>query len=77
MLWLLIYICVCVNYKIFRCRWLIKFGQKRFRCYWSIRNKGTKDLGVVQSLVDKNMGKMLKDPLNFGVMANTYLELLF
>ena len=68
---------MCVNYKIFRCLWLIKFGQKRFRCYWSIRNKGTKDLGVVQSLVDKNMGKMLKDPLNFGVMANTYLELLF
>ena len=56
---------------------MIKFGQKRFRFYWSIRNKGTKDLGVVQSLVDKNMGKMLKDPLNFGVMANTYLELLF
>ena len=68
---------MCVNYKIFRCLWLIKFGQKRFGCYWSIKNIGTKDLGVVQSLVDKNMGKMLKDPLNFGVMANTYLELLF
>ena len=68
---------VCVNYKIFRYRWLIKFGQNRFGCYWSIKNIGTKDLGVVQSLVDKNMGKMLKDPLNFGVMANTYLELLF
>ena len=68
---------VCVNYKIFRCRWLIKFGQKRFGCNWSIKNIGIKDLGVVQSLVDKNMGKMLKDPLNFGVMANTYLELLF
>ena len=67
----------CVNYKIFRYRWLIKFGQKRFGCYWSIKNIGTKYLGVVQSLVDKNMGKMLKDPLNFGVMANTYLELLF
>ena len=67
---------MCVNYKIFRCLWLIKFGQKRFRCYWSIKNKGTKGLGVVQSLVDKNMGN-LKDPLNFGVMANTYFELLF
>ena len=72
-----IYMCVCVNYKIFRCRWLIKFGQKRFGCCWSIKNIGIKDLGVVQSLVDKNMGKMLKDPLNFGVMANSYSELLF
>ena len=69
--------CVCVNYKIFRYRWLIKFGQKRFGCCWSIKNIGIKDLGVVQSLVDKNMGKMLKDPLNFGVMANSYSELLF
>ena len=72
-----IYMCVCVNYKIFRYRWLIKFGQKIFGCCWSIKNIGIKDLGVVQSLVDKNMGKMLKDPLNFGVMVNSYSELLF